>query len=100
MPRLKSAIKRDRLYKKYRIQNLWYKTAIKTLIKKVSESVAKKDYEGAVKLKNEAFSLIDKAKCKGVVHLNYAAKRKSRIAKWLKTIEPETKKSTKSKSKS
>jgi small subunit ribosomal protein S20 len=90
MPRLKSAIKRTRVNKRYRAYNLNYKTAIKTIMKKIAEQVEKKDFDGATKIKNEAFSLIDKARCKGVVHLNFAARKKSTIAKWLKKIEPGT----------
>ncbi|MBI1857968.1 MAG: 30S ribosomal protein S20 [Candidatus Melainabacteria bacterium] len=100
MPRLKSAIKRARVNKRYRAYNLSYKTAIKTIMKKIAECVAKNDYDEASKVKNQAFSLIDKAKCKGIIHLNFAAKKKSTIAKWLKKIEPSTKQSSKSEAKS
>ena len=98
MPRLKSAIKRVRTSERNRKHNLHYKSAIKSILKKVADLVAKKDLESALKARNEAFKLIDMATCKKIVKKNYASRRKSRIAKWLKTIEPKNTGKAKSKS--
>ena len=99
MPRIQSAIKRVRTSKKKWLHNLAYKTSIKTLVKKVLEKIESKDLEGAQVAKNNAFSLIDKATCKGIIHRNNAARKKSRIIKWLKNLEPKSK-TTKIKSRS
>lgn len=95
MPRLKSAIKRVKTSERNRLNNLEYKTQVKTLIKKVHNHVSKKDSESAALAANEAFTVIDRAASKRVIHINNAARKKSTISKWLKTLE-----SPKSKSKS
>lgn len=87
MPRLKSAIKRVQTSERNRLRNLTYKTRIKTLIKKIYEYVSKKDAKLALEASNEAFALIDRASTKKIIHLNNAARKKSRISKWLKAIE-------------
>ena len=86
MPRLKSAIKRVRTSERNRLNNLVYKTQIKTITKKVIDFVEKKDEQSAAKAASEAFALIDRAPTKRVIHLNNAARKKSRISKWLKKI--------------
>ncbi len=88
MPRLKSAIKRVKTSERNRIHNLFYKTQIKTVLKKVSDLVAKKDTKLAQTAANEAFALIDQASSKNIIHKNNAAKKKSRISKWLKILGP------------
>ena len=97
MPRLKSAIKRVRTSERNRVHNLGYKTQIRTLIKKVQNLVTKKDAASAINAASEAFAVIDRAATRNIIHLNNASRKKSRISKWLKSLEPEE---TKSKSKS
>ena len=88
MPRLKSAIKRVKTSEKSRLNNLVYKTQIKTLTKKVLDSVEKKDEKSAAIAANEAFAVIDRAATRKVIHLNNAARKKSRISRWLKNLAP------------
>ena len=87
MPRLKSAIKRVKTSERNRQHNLVYKTQIKTLLKKVYDYVSKKDPKLAKDAANDAFALIDRAASKKIMHLNNAAHKKSKISKWLKTLE-------------
>lgn len=87
MPRLKSAIKRVKTSKRNHLRNVNAKSEIKTIIKKIKDIVANKDLDTASKLRNEAFSLIDSATVKGMLHKNNSARKKSKIAKWLKSIE-------------
>lgn len=94
MPRLKSAIKRVRTSERNRVHNLTYRTKIKTLIKKVFNFVSKKDAASAISSANEAFAAIDRAASKNIIHLNNAARKKSKISMWLKILG-----STKAKSK-
>lgn len=90
MPRLKSAIKRVKTNERNRLRNLVYKSQIKTLMKKVLNFVSKKDVKSAQLSANEAFALIDRSSARHILHLNNAAHKKSRISKWLKTLEPTT----------
>lgn len=91
MPRLKSAIKRVQTSERNRKRNITIKSQIKTIMKQVSELVSKKDSKSAKELANKAFALIDRAKAKKVLHLNNAARKKSNISKWVKTLESSAK---------
>lgn len=71
MPNLPSAKKRLRQDEKKRLRNKAVKTRIKTETKKAAEG-------GDLK---SAFSAIDRAASKGVIHPNAAARRKSRLAR-------------------
>ena len=71
MPNLASAKKRLRQNSKRKLVNQIVKTRIKNETKKIAES-------GDSKI---AFSLIDRAAAKGIIHKNAAARRKSRLAK-------------------
>jgi len=73
MPNTASAKKRLRQNVKKQLQNTIIKTRIKTEVKK---SLA----AGEI---GQAFSTIDRAAAKGVIHKNAAARRKSRLAKKL-----------------
>ncbi len=86
MPRLKSAIKRVKTSERNRLKNLTYRTQIKTQLKKILELVTKKD-KTAVDIANSTFALIDRAATKNILHANNAAHKKSRISKWLKTLQ-------------
>ncbi len=87
MPRLKSAIKRVKTSERNRVHNVAIKTEVKTLIKKVADNVSKKDSKGALEAAKEAFACIDRATTKNIYHLNNAARKKSRISRWLKTLD-------------
>ena len=87
MPRLKSAIKRVKTAKRNWLRNVARKTQIKTLFKKVQALVQNKDIENAKKAANEAFSEIDRACTKNMIHINNASRKKSRISNLLKTLE-------------
>ncbi|OGI18910.1 MAG: 30S ribosomal protein S20 [Candidatus Melainabacteria bacterium RIFCSPHIGHO2_02_FULL_34_12] len=93
MPRLKSAIKRVKTSERNRLRNIAVKSRIKTLLKKVQDLVSKKDTKSAGDAAREAFAALDRAATKRVYHLNNAARKKSRISKWLKTLEPSSSKS-------
>ena len=86
MPRLKSAIKRVKTSERNRLRNLTYTTQIKTLTRKVSDLVEKKDLKAAKEAASSAFTLIDRAATKRILHKNNAARKKSRISLWLKKI--------------
>ena len=93
MPRLKSAIKRVKTSERNRVHNIAIKTKVKTLMKKVLDCVSKKDTKTALEAANEAFAVIDRAASRNIIHINNASRKKSRIPKWLKSLEPEQTKS-------
>ncbi len=73
MPNLRSAKKRLRQNEKKHLRNAVAKTRIKNETKKALAGADSKS----------AFSVIDKAAAKGIIHKNNAARRKSRLAKRL-----------------
>lgn len=80
MPRIKSAIKRVTVAERNRRRNIAYKSAVKTAIKKVVQGSAS-DMAALEAALNGAYSLIDRAVLKGMLHKNTAARYKARIAK-------------------
>ena len=88
----KSAKKRIQIAERNRLINKSYKSTVRTLTKKTLENCAKykkdpnEDNKNLVKNSlNRAFSLIDKAVKKNVLHKNNGANKKSRINNFVKT---------------
>ena len=88
----KSAKKRIQIAERNRLINKSYKSTIKTLTKKTLENCDKykktpnDDNKNLVKTSlNKAFSVIDKAVKKNVIHKNNGANRKSKINNFVKT---------------
>ncbi len=88
----KSAKKRIQIAERNRLMNKSYKSTVKTLTKKTLINCEKfkkdpsEDNRNLVKESlNKAFSLIDKAVKKSVLHKNNGANRKSKINKLVKT---------------
>jgi small subunit ribosomal protein S20 len=87
----KSAEKRIEIAKRNRLQNRFYKSSVRTLIKvflkdleayKISQDL--KDKEKARKKLSSVYSLIDKGSKKSVFHKNSAARKKAQLAGYLK----------------
>ena len=83
MPRIKSAMKAVRVSQRREEHNRSMKTASKTAIAKAEKAIASNDLEVARKEVVLAFSTLDKAAKKKIMHPNTAARRKSRLAKKL-----------------
>ena len=88
----KSAKKRIQIAERNRLINKSYKSTVKTLTKKTFENCEKYKKEPNDENKNlvttslnKAFSLIDKAVKKNVLHKNNGANRKSKINNFVKT---------------
>jgi len=79
----KSAIKRIRTAERNRLQNRYYRTTMKTLIKKVLTAENRNE---ALARYNEAASILDKMVTKGIIHRNTAANRKSRLMKFVNSL--------------
>ena len=88
----KSAKKRIQIAERNRLINKSYKSTVKTLTKKTLENCEKYKKEPSEDNKilvntslNNAFSLIDKAVKKNVLHKNNGANKKSKINNLVKT---------------
>ena len=94
MANIKSAIKRVEIAERNRLHNKSYKSAVKTLTKRylsaVTEYAANPTPELEQQVKERmaaAYSKIDKAVKRGVIHPNNGARKKSTLAKFLKRQE-------------
>ncbi|MDF5728255.1 MAG: 30S ribosomal protein S20 [Rhizonema sp. PD38] len=91
MANTKSALKRAKIAERNRLRNKSYKSAVKTLMKKSLAAVetyaanpSPELQQEALAHMSEAYSKIDKAVKRGVLHPNTGARKKSRLAKKLK----------------
>lgn len=83
MPRHQSAVKRVRQNEKRRQRNQSQLSKMKTLVKNALETTEKEEAEKAFK---EATSYLDKMAAKGLVHQNYAARKKSKLAEHVNSL--------------
>ncbi|MDJ0679795.1 MAG: 30S ribosomal protein S20 [Xenococcaceae cyanobacterium MO_167.B52] len=90
MANSKSAIKRIAIAERNRLRNKAYKSSIRTLMKKCFAAVDSYGAEQTPENKalveetmSQAYSKIDKAVKRKILHRNTAARRKSRLAKAL-----------------
>ncbi len=89
----KSALKRAKIAERNRLRNKAYKSAVKTLMKKYFAAVEtyaanpdpETEKEVATRM-SEAYSKIDKAVKRGVLHANNGARKKSKLAQRLKPL--------------
>jgi small subunit ribosomal protein S20 len=91
MANSKSAAKRIEINKRNRLQNRFYKSSVRTLIKiffkdletyRTSQNL--EDKEKVQKVLNSVYSVIDKGTKKNVFHKNAAARKKAKLAAYLK----------------
>lgn len=81
MPNIKSAKKRVLQTEKRQLRNQARKSSLKTAIKKVIAAIEMNDIEGSKALLVAAESKIARAKGKGLLHRNTAARKISNLAK-------------------
>jgi small subunit ribosomal protein S20 len=93
MANIKSAKKRVRIGERNRKMNRFYKSSIKSLVKKYRTNIKNfesnrdtETYEILKSLVSKIYSRIDKAAKKKVFHLRKAARQKSRISNVLKKV--------------
>jgi len=93
MANSKSAAKRIEINERNRLRNRFYKSSVRTLIKvffknlevyKVSKNP--KDKEILQKNLSSVYSLIDKGTKKNIFHKNAAARKKAKLAAYLKAV--------------
>jgi small subunit ribosomal protein S20 len=75
-----SALKQWKQSETRRARNHAVKSALRTQVKKVQTAIEKKDATAAKTALQEAYSLIDRAVSKGVIHRNSAARHKGRLS--------------------
>jgi small subunit ribosomal protein S20 len=89
----KSAKKRIEINKRNRLRNRYYKTSARTLIKlffkdlefyKISQDPEEK--EKLKKILSSIYSILDKGTKKNIFHKNTAARKKAKLAAYLKTV--------------
>jgi small subunit ribosomal protein S20 len=83
----KSAEKRDRQNKKHRTRNVAAKSAIKTKVKSVIESVDSKNKEISINALKVAIPALDKAAGKGLIHKKNASRKISRLTKKVNALQ-------------
>ncbi|ACB52838.1 30S ribosomal protein S20 [Crocosphaera subtropica ATCC 51142] len=93
MANSKSALKRIRTSERNRLRNKSYKSAVRTLMKKYLQAV--EEYAASPTPENKAvvdqrmsaaYSKIDKAVKRSVLHRNNGARKKARLAKALQQV--------------
>ncbi len=84
MANTKSALKEIRKNSRRRVRNRLVRGSTRTAVKRATRAAETGEANSAEAL-SEAFSALDKAATKGVIHRNAAARRKSRLAKKIKT---------------
>lgn len=94
MANIKSAIKRIEIAERNRLQNKSYKSMVKTFMKRYLAAVSAhtanpspETQEEVQRSMSDAYSKIDKAVKRGVLHPNNGARKKARLAKFLKARE-------------
>jgi small subunit ribosomal protein S20 len=90
----KSAKKRIGINERNRLRNRYYKSSVRTLIKMFFQdletyktSQSPEEREKLKKILSSIYSLIDKGTKKNIFHKNAAARKKSKLANYLKTAE-------------
>ena len=87
MANIKSQIKRNKTNEKARIRNISYKSKFRTAIKKVRIACEAKNLEEANKSLTLAFSLLDRAVSKGILHKGTAAREKSNLQRLVNSVK-------------
>ena len=81
MPNIKQQEKRVRIATRERLQNLRYRSTVKTLTKRLQAAVTAGDAAKVSAEHTELVRWIDKAASKGALHKNTAARKKSQAAR-------------------
>jgi small subunit ribosomal protein S20 len=81
MPNIKQQKKRVRIATEERLENLRYRSTIKTLTKRLAVAVEGND-SAAIEAEHKRLArLIDRAAARGALHRNAAARKKSQAAR-------------------
>jgi small subunit ribosomal protein S20 len=78
--------KRVRIAQRQRLENLRYKSSIKTHFRRLKDSITAGDPDAAAQTAKKLTSTIDKAAARKAIHGNNAARKKSRVARLLSQL--------------
>jgi small subunit ribosomal protein S20 len=81
MPNIKQQKKRVRIAAEERLENLRYRSTIKTLTKRLQAAVADGDDEAVATESRRLEHLIDRAVSRGALHRNAGARKKAQAAR-------------------
>jgi small subunit ribosomal protein S20 len=81
MANIKQQKKRVRIAARQRLENLRYRSTIKTLTKRLESAVEEGDNERIAAEHRELQQWIDRAAARGAIHRNLAARRKAQAAR-------------------
>jgi small subunit ribosomal protein S20 len=81
MPNIKQQKKRVRVAAEERLENLRYRSSIKTLAKRLATTVESGDSAAAEEEHRALVKLIDRAVARGALHRNAGARKKSQAAR-------------------
>ncbi len=79
MANTKSALKNIRKNQKRRLRNQMFRSRARTMVKKARLAILSGQKEAALEAIRLAYSALDKAAEKGILHKNNAARRKARL---------------------
>ena len=81
MPNIKQQKKRVRTAAAERLENLHYRSSIKTLTKRLSTAVADGDKDAIATVRRNLEKLIDRAVARGALHRNAGARKKAQVSR-------------------
>ncbi|MFN0153640.1 MAG: 30S ribosomal protein S20 [Gaiella sp.] len=81
MPNIKQQEKRVRSASRQRLENLRYRSTIKTLTRRLEDAVQSEDSDRSAEEFRLLVRMIDKAASRGAIHKNTAARKKSQAAR-------------------
>jgi small subunit ribosomal protein S20 len=83
MPNIKQQKKRVGIAARERLENLHYRSTVKTLTRRLEAAVRSGETDRVAAAHRELVRWIDRAAARGALHKNTAARRKARAAKLL-----------------
>jgi small subunit ribosomal protein S20 len=81
MPNIQQQKKRMRIAARQRLENLRYRSTVKTMTRRLERAVADGDGEAVASEHQELVRWIDKAASSGALHRNTAARKKAQAAR-------------------
>ena len=81
MPNIKQQKKRVRSAARERLENLRYRSTVKTVTRRLERAVSDGDEQAVAAEHNELVRWIDKAASSGALHKNTAARKKAQAAR-------------------
>lgn len=84
MPQHKSSVKRVRQDLKRRVHNRMLRSKMRTLVKNVLRESSKEAAEPKLR---GAVAYLDRMACKGIIHKNNAANKKSTLVKYVNNLQ-------------